>query len=177
MILSLFIPGIPKPAGSKRPFLIRNKTGAPVFKNGRPLIVVTDTSGKAGKDWRADVRAAVQTARAGAPLESGSLTVHMTFYMPRPKSHYGTGKNASVLKDSAPKFYEHLQDPDALKLARAVEDALTGVLWVDDNQLRGAQQKLWSREGKTGMLLTVEKTTLCNTGDWERNSGDAPCQP
>jgi len=152
---SVFVAGIPKPAGSKRPFLIRGKGGAPVFKNGRPVIVVTDTSGQAGKDWRGDVRAKVSEAYQGEPLTC-RIQTRMDFVFARPKSHYRTGKNAATLRDNAPHRDDHLQDPDALKLARAVEDALTGIVWKDDNQLAGYQEKRWADPGETcGMHIFV----------------------
>jgi hypothetical protein len=47
----------------------------------------------------------------------------LVFVKPRPKAHYGTGRNAEVLKDSAPAAPG--VKPDTGKLARAVEDALT----------------------------------------------------
>ena len=138
------------------------------MKNGRPVIVVTDTSGKAGKDWRADVRAVA--AENWGPREpfAGKMYVTMDFYFARPKSHYGTGKNAAVLKPSAPPRDEHLQDPDALKLARAVEDALTKVIWKDDNQLAPASDKHWVTfsEDRPGMMIAV---------GWEDNAEGKPC--
>jgi Holliday junction resolvase RusA-like endonuclease len=53
----------------------------------------------------------------------------MTFIMPRPKNQYDAKGN---LKNPAPFF--HTVKPDRIKLARAVEDALTGIIWVDDSQ-------------------------------------------
>jgi hypothetical protein len=159
MQLDIFIPGTPKPAGSKRAFLIRHKDGSPVMKNGRAIINTVDTSGKKGKDWRGDIQAAVLKATEMAPLRTESLTVWMIFYMPRPKSHFRTGKYAGILKDSAPLFYNHLQAPDALKLGRAAEDALSGVLWVDDKQVRGWYEKRWSDDGRIGLNLKVQSTS------------------
>lgn len=53
------------------------------------------------------------------------------FYLPRPKAHWGTGKNAHVLKDSAPQ--KHAITPDSSKLTRITEDALTHAgVWEDD---------------------------------------------
>ena len=136
---------------------------------------MTDASGKAGKDWRADVRGVAQDAWAGKPLETKSLTVSMVFYMPRPKSHYGTGKNIDLTKDSSPLFYEHLQTPDALKLGRSVEDALTKVIWKDDCILRGWYEKVWTnRTTKPGMKLTVWRTeALVGTTLFRLNQGKA----
>jgi Holliday junction resolvase RusA-like endonuclease len=53
----------------------------------------------------------------------------MTFVMPRPNNHFNYGEE---LKMGMP-FY-HTVKPDRIKLARAVEDALTGIIWVDDSQ-------------------------------------------
>jgi len=53
--------------------------------------------------------------------------------MPRPKYHFGTGRNAGKLKDNAVYWCE--TTPDALKLTRSTEDALTGIAWKDDKQV------------------------------------------
>ena len=63
------------------------------------------------------------------PLE-GALEVMMFFYMRRPKSHLGTGKNAGMLKRSAPKF--HTSKPDVDNLAKFCLDACNGIIWRDD---------------------------------------------
>jgi Holliday junction resolvase RusA-like endonuclease len=112
--------GEARPAGSKRAF-VNPHTGQ---------AIVTDDSGKKGKTWRADIQAAAREAYDG-PLLDGALDILVTFYRARPKSHYRTGKNADLLKDSAPRY--PTARPDATKLLRAVEDALTGIIWVDDS--------------------------------------------
>jgi Holliday junction resolvase RusA-like endonuclease len=55
------------------------------------------------------------------------------FVLARPRSHYGTGRNADRLRATAPAW--PCSRPDATKLLRAVEDALTGVVWRDDGQV------------------------------------------
>jgi len=67
-----------------------------------------------------------------APLE-GPLLLELTFWIPRPKGHYGSGKNAAVVKAGAP--FAPTVKPDLLKLTRAVEDALTGIVYRDDSQI------------------------------------------
>lgn len=129
MKIALNIPGIPAPGGSKRGFYIAKLK----------RVVITDAGGERTKNWRAICAEAARQQYAGDPLQ-GPLQVTFMFFMPRPKGHYGTGKNASMLKPNAPTL--HTSKPDALKLARSTEDALTGILWGDDAQTA---------------LLTVEK--------------------
>jgi Holliday junction resolvase RusA-like endonuclease len=68
----------------------------------------------------------------------------LIFDMPRPKCHYRTGKRSAELKDNAPAY--HAGRPDATKLTRAVEDALTGIVWRDDSQV--AEQHVIKRYGE-----------------------------
>jgi Holliday junction resolvase RusA-like endonuclease len=60
----------------------------------------------------------------------GPVTASFTFYLRRPKSHYL--KNGA-LRPKAPR--RHTTKPDVLKLARAIEDALTGIVYQDDAQI------------------------------------------
>lgn len=121
----LFVPGTPAPQGSKR-----------YLGNG-----VMIESSKRVKPWRADIRAAA-LANFTQPY-TGPIRLDLTFVMPRPKSHYGTGRNANTIKPSAPT--QHTQKPDLDKLIRAVGDALTGVAYLDDSQVvGGAHMKRWT---------------------------------
>jgi len=74
-------------------------------------------------------------ARTDAPDEllGGPLRVDIKFFFPRPKGHYGTGRNSGQLKDWAPTW--HVSRPDRDNLDKLVLDALTGVFWRDDNQV------------------------------------------
>lgn len=109
------------PAGSKRAFLNKH--------TGRVNVV---DANPAAKPFKALVRAEAAARYGGNPLK-GPVEVEMTFYRRRPKGHYGTGRNEGRIKDSAPEF--PTTKPDALKLARGVEDALTGIIWADDSQI------------------------------------------
>jgi len=131
--VSFTVHGTPVAGGSKRGFVNRN--------TGR--VIITDASDKA-RPWKALVRdAAVQAMTCHdetpigthgylPPLE-GPLLLEVTFWMPRPKSHFGTGKRAGILKPAAPRF--HTVKPDTTKLLRLIEDSLTGVVWRDDSQV------------------------------------------
>jgi Holliday junction resolvase RusA-like endonuclease len=121
--ISFFVQGLPKPAGSKRAFVL--KRGG--VYTGRAI--VTDDC-KKSRDWKTDVSITAKMHYGNAPLLDGPLELTLTFYMPRPKGHFGSGRNAATLKASSQRYPQG--KPDVLKLARAVEDALTGVCWIDD---------------------------------------------
>ena len=57
--------------------------------------------------------------------EFENLVAAIEFVFPRPKSHYGTGKNADVLKPSAPKYCTSRGNGDIDKLARSTLDGLS----------------------------------------------------
>lgn len=118
--LTFFVPGVAKPAGSKRAFMPK----------GGKFPVIVDDSGKPGKDWRADVKAFAIAFMGARPPLQGALRVTLHFTMPRPQHHL---KKDGTPKDTAPHW--HISTPDALKLGRGVEDALTGIVWVDDKQI------------------------------------------
>ncbi len=130
MVTSFFAPGIPRPGGSKTAHVVRRKGGEIVTSaTGRPLVTMRDDA-KGNKEWRSVVALAATVAcSAMVPLE-GPLALRVVFTMPRPKGHYGAGKNAGVLRPTAPRW--PTTKPDATKLLRSTEDALTGILWRDD---------------------------------------------
>lgn len=116
MKITFFVSGKAAPGGSKR--LISNKaTGAPQLVD----------AGKRNASWKR------QVAREAKKLDLcllGPVEVEMQFVRTRPRHHYGTGKNATRLKPSAPGY--PTGPPDVLKTARSTEDALNKVLWRDD---------------------------------------------
>lgn len=118
--------GEAQPGGSKSAFVVQPKEGGP------PRAVVTDANKKV-KPWQSEIKFAAADAFNGRPLMNGPLAVTFKFFRPRPKGHYGSGRNAGVVKLSAPSAPD--TRPDVLKLARAVEDACTGILWRDDAQI------------------------------------------
>jgi Holliday junction resolvase RusA-like endonuclease len=133
IVIQIF--GKAQPAGSKTAQLIyrKNEMGVrePVYKNGRPLITTRDANRKS-EPWKETV-AQEAAAQYRGPALDGPLSVEMIFFQARPKGHYGTGRNAGIVKDSAPAY--PVGRPDVLKLARAIEDALTGVVYRDDARI------------------------------------------
>jgi len=140
-MLEFFVPGIPRPAGSKRAFPIRRK-------DGHLGVAVSDMSGEAGKAWRTDIKAFAQEALGKQSLLDCPIALEITFVMPRPKHHYGK----KGLKENAP--YWHTSKPDATKMLRCVEDSLKGVLWHDDAQV--VHQVVWKIYGENpGALIKI----------------------
>lgn len=124
--------GRPAPQGSKRAFAVRGKNGVPT---GR--IAVIESSHDRVKSWRQAVIDAALAAGLDAPHDwplAGPLRLGIVFALPRPKSHYRTGKNAAQLRDAAPRYPVGV--PDLSKLLRSTEDALTdAAVWRDDSQV------------------------------------------
>jgi Holliday junction resolvase RusA-like endonuclease len=128
-----------QPAGSKRAF----------FRNGMKHPSVVDDNSKS-KGWKHVVAYSARQVYQG-PLLDGPLRFTATFYRPRLKGHYGSGRNAAALKASAPEY--PTTKPDVLKLARAAEDALTGVVWRDDAQI--VDEHLFKRWGEPARVEIV----------------------
>lgn len=92
--------------------------------------VLTSTS-KNLKPWRAKVAEAARNASDGQYAAGKTcMSVTCTFRMRRPQSHY---RASGELKPTAPS--QPSTRPDLDKLARAVLDGLTGVLFDDDSQV------------------------------------------
>lgn len=143
--LTFEVRDVPAPQGSKS---FRGMHG------GRP--VMTESSKKV-KPWREAVRAecvAAMTATGitgwGGPIE---VTIH--FRLPRPKSHYRTGKMAEYLRDDAPVFCS--KRPDVDKLIRSTLDALTATgIYADDGQVaRLNADKCYAVHSTVGATITV----------------------
>lgn len=125
-LFTLTVYGTPQAAGSKRAFSWR-------AKDGRSGTNVTDANPKA-RPWKDQIAQHVGEAwGVTTPPLDGPLKIRFTFYAQRPTGHYGSGRNSDRLKPSAPPY--PTSRPDALKLARAVEDALSGILYRDDSQI------------------------------------------
>jgi crossover junction endodeoxyribonuclease RusA len=122
-IVSFTVYGLPQSKGSSRGF-VNKRTGR---------VIITSTN-KRLKDWEHAVGYAARDHAkhyfgAGVPVH-----LEMVFYMPRPKR---------------PKSAYPVTRPDASKLWRAAEDALTRVLYADDSQVVSwAGLKLYANDGE-----------------------------
>lgn len=133
--------GNPAPQGSVAAFAIKRKgvpTGRVGMKSDNPALA----------DWREAVRAEAQRElERGAGLEPGAhlfgpgepVIIRMVFYLARPAGHFGTGRNAGLVKAGAPRWpMGGKRGDDWDKLARAVCDGLqAGGVVADDKQFIG----------------------------------------
>lgn len=125
-VIMFFVPGQAVPQGSKTAFISKS--------TGRPIVVDKD---RRLPEWRSKVTNSAMQRMADTayslPL-TGPLAVSITFVMERPRSHYGTGKNADKVKASSPKWPATMPDID--KLLRAILDGITdSQMWRDDGQV------------------------------------------
>jgi len=119
------VPGLPLPQGSKR--AVRN-----VHTN---KLSVIDNNPRLAQ-WRMQITnyTRQEMAEWGEYPIKGAIAIQIGFFLPRPLSHYGTGKNAGVLKANAPEYPTHAPDLD--KLERAILDGCTDAgTWLDDAQV------------------------------------------
>lgn len=109
LALDLFVPGRPRPQGSKRAL-------------GRGRMVESSVH---LKPWREVVALYARLDLAGRRPIERLVPVHtvIEFVMPRPKG---------APKRSTPPM---IRQPDLDKMLRAIGDALTGVVWTDDAQV------------------------------------------
>ena len=136
-----FIKGIPKPQPRPRAFA----------RGGKARIYNPSSA----DDWKAKIAEGL-IRYANMDLKD-PFTLTLEFYMPRPLSHYGTGKNKGHLKDTSP--YQHLKTPDIDNLTKAVMDAITVLnLWHDDSQVVSliAFKHYSDNPKKTGVDITIK---------------------
>lgn len=127
-LLEMFVPGRPAPQGSHRHV-------------GNGIMV---ESSKAVGPWRTVVAWHAAQAWTATPLD-GAVAVVYEFVMPRPS---GTPKRSTP---------PAIKRPDIEKLARAVSDALSGIVWRDDSQVVDMRliKRLAELDEQPGMRVQV----------------------
>lgn len=155
LITSFAVVGRPAPQGSKTPL------GKGRFKEQSPHL----------QPWRNDVRNAAMQA-FGEALIAGPVFTEIVFMFARPNVHHVSSKPDRPLKSTAP--FWHTIMPDRDKLERATNDALTGVVWVDDCQVCGTlSHKIYAEPGiASGALIRIyllqgqKLPTFADTLNW-----------
>lgn len=108
--LSFYVAGRPVPEGSTKAYLVA----------GKPRI--THQGGDNLKAWRQRIATEAQRVRPDDWQDGGDMaySIHIRFVLDRPASIPRWKRIYPTVK------------PDLDKTARAVLDALTGILWIDD---------------------------------------------
>ena len=122
--MAIFIEGLPISKGNHAAYIVPSK------RTGRPTIRITDKAGQELRDWQNKIAAHVKELIEKPFDQPWAISLDVVFYLPRPKCHYTkTGKPSSKWR------LHHTTKPDRDKLLRAVQDALIGVVYVDDSQV------------------------------------------
>ncbi len=104
--------------------------------------------------WKSEV---AQAFRSVAGYNSNNpIEIQVNLWFERPKSHFGTGRNASNVKGSAPVF--HTQKPDVDNVAKGILDALVHIkAFHDDSQVITLTiSKQWCRiDGSEGAEVVL----------------------
>lgn len=109
--------------------------------------------------WRKLVGQEGRQAWGNRPPTHEAIALNIIFIFPRPKHHYGTGKNAAVIKPGSPDWVT--RTPDLDKLCRAIGDALTGVIWHDDSQIVILEAgKSYGHEGRVSISVKTPDERL-----------------
>ena len=95
-------------------------------RRGKFVVTYNDQETEEGR-WLWEAKSQVDQCFAGP------VWISCHFYMPRPKGHFGTGKNTGKLKARAPEY--HVKKPDIDNLEKFVYDCLKGLSWNDDSQI------------------------------------------
>lgn len=152
------VEGEPKGQPRQRSFLLRGKGGQPIIgANGQPVVRTYDPSTAEG--WKSQIALAARPFNKGEPIDC-PLSLSCVFHFARPKSHFGTGRNSGILKDSAPRY--HTGKPDMDNVIKALKDALTGIrLWRDDSLVvrYGYMEKCWAERDYTHISIEYAGAT------------------
>ena len=107
--------------------------------------------------WRQRIAAEAVKYRPDTPI-LGPVELTLTFLFARPASHFGTGRNAGVVK---PKYADmrHISRPDEDNCVKAVKDELQQMgFYRNDSQVwRLTAEKRWCTQGqRAGMEMEMK---------------------
>ncbi len=178
-VIRFAVAGEPVPQGSK----VGQIVGRRVKFHGaiavlEPKVLLTeqaDMSTKTkGRDRLRKWRGRIETAAAQAMRDfelaapfTFDVVLSAEFVLPRPPSHY---KPSGELTAMAGRERAYPGKPDLSKLVRAVEDAMSGIVYGDDAQVQryGAVFKRYAeRGGRGGVIVEVKRvwSTSANTAN------------
>jgi crossover junction endodeoxyribonuclease RusA len=119
--------------------------------NGAMLPAGTTASRKRFADWRTDIRNDAMHAMEDRMPSRNAIRLLCEFQLPYPQS--------SIRKWQWG-WWPNIKQPDVDKLLRALLDALTGIVWVDDSQVCFVNvNKVYAWNGKPGAHIVVDFMT------------------
>ncbi len=139
-VASIVVYGSPATMGSKR--IGRSRAGVPI---------VLDANDAGLRSWQQQVTLEMRRVRPVVPWDC-AVSVSIVVYVDRPRSHFGTGRNAGKLKDNAP--YCPASGRDLDKVARALLDCGKNAGWYTDDQ-RVSDLVVIRRYAREGACVTV----------------------
>jgi crossover junction endodeoxyribonuclease RusA len=154
----MFVVGTPATQGSK----------TIAHGNGRSWVRDDDRQTKPWKQSIAELAIHEWAPRGMAVLDE-PVCLTLCFVVKRPQSHF---RKSGQLSDSAP-LYPATSGGDLDKLARAVGDALIGIVYRDDRRVVSAP--LRRRYGpQPGVYIAVRRMHALTVGDLRRLRGELP---
>jgi crossover junction endodeoxyribonuclease RusA len=124
-VIRFQVRGLAQPKGSAKIVPLRRQFPFAVgsFRDLLRSVAITSDNARV-KAWQKDIARAARLSLGNLEMElTGAITLEAVFYLPRPTSRKTAADEA------------HVTRPDVDKLARAVADALTGIVWHDDSQV------------------------------------------
>lgn len=121
MLVRFTIPGDPVAKGRARSVTRRGKGGASYIAHITP---------EKTEQYEARVAVFAQQAMAGAPLIDGPCELDLSIFVRIPESWSQKKKTEAANGSIKP-----TTKPDCSNILKAIEDAMNGVVWVDDKQI------------------------------------------
>ena len=162
---TFIVAGEGEPGGSKKAFVPLQKdkmctcgptpVKMPFRREGGGIMVNVVDANDNTEHWKKHMGKVARNEYSG-PVFTGALALTFHFFRPRPQSHYTT--SGSLSKEGRETPFP-ITRPDVLKLARAAEDALTGICWSDDSIIvRENLAKDWGWPAR--LEITIEELTV-----------------
>lgn len=153
---TFFVPGIPVPQGSKNAFVANRKKPAPNATGRQKYRAVMYEQEVNLKPWRQAIAKTAERLKDPEWTTDGYFGTYAVFFFPRPKYHFGPN---GLTERYAKEVYKKTA-PDGDKCLRAVNDALTGILFGDDAAvIPGFALTLYAEPYLPGALISIVK--LC----------------
>lgn len=131
------------------------KKRARFARKGRFVHVYSDQETEESK-WIMQMREQLNKYRFESgfgPIFKGPVEIKIIFWVRRPKSHYGTGKNYGIVKASTPKF--PTGKPDIDNYVKFAMDCLNHCsIWPDDSYVVGEATKKRYGSPRTEIEIT-----------------------